>query len=211
MNPAVDSFFQNAQNWKAELSALREIALECGLIEEFKWKQACYTHQGKNIFIVSSFKKYAFISFFKGALLKDEAQILVSPGEHSEHTRLIPITNLEEIESQRDLIKMYIFEAIENEENGLKIVSKKIEEFDLPEELLQSFAEDPAFEAAFYKLTRGRQKGYFLHFSQAKQAATRLNRIQKFKNRIMMGKGMNDCVCGLSKRMPNCDGSHKNA
>ena len=26
---------------------------------------------------------------------------------------------------------------------------------------------------------------------------------------ILNKKGINDCVCGLSKRMPGCDGSHK--
>ena len=26
---------------------------------------------------------------------------------------------------------------------------------------------------------------------------------------IFKGKGLTDCTCGLSKRMPNCDGSHK--
>jgi CDGSH-type Zn-finger protein len=26
---------------------------------------------------------------------------------------------------------------------------------------------------------------------------------------ILDGKGINDCTCGLSKKMPSCDGSHK--
>ncbi|MFT6967178.1 MAG: CDGSH-type Zn-finger protein, partial [Marivirga sp.] len=34
-------------------------------------------------------------------------------------------------------------------------------------------------------------------------------RIEKYAQRIIDGFGINDCVCGLSKKTPNCDGSHK--
>ena len=33
--------------------------------------------------------------------------------------------------------------------------------------------------------------------------------IEKYTNQILSGKGINDCTCGLSKKMPYCDGSHK--
>jgi CDGSH-type Zn-finger protein len=48
-----------------------------------------------------------------------------------------------------------------------------------------------------------------MFFSAAKNAQTRFDRIEKFKNQIMDGKGINDCTCGLSQKMPACDGSHK--
>ena len=41
-----------------------------------------------------------------------------------------------------------------------------------------------------------------------KQSETRINRIQNYRQRILSGIGINDCTCGLSKRMPSCDGSH---
>ena len=47
------------------------------------------------------------------------------------------------------------------------------------------------------------------NFTEAKQAKTREARIEKYTPKILDGKGMTDCTCGLSKRMPNCDGSHK--
>ena len=75
--------------------------------------------------------------------------------------------------------------------------------------MLQVFAKDPEFQKAFEGLTPGRQRGYILHFTGAKQEKTKLARIEKNKQRILNGYGMNDCVCGRSKRMPNCDGSHK--
>lgn len=66
-----------------------------------------------------------------------------------------------------------------------------------------------ALKAAFHALTPGRQRAYNLHFSAAKQSATRQSRIAKCTPLILCGKGLNDCTCGLSKRMPQCDGSHK--
>jgi 2-phospho-L-lactate guanylyltransferase (CobY/MobA/RfbA family) len=70
---------------------------------------------------------------------------------------------------------------------------------------LQSHHLHEAFEA----LTPGRQRAYNLFFTAAKQSATRCSRIDSYTERILNKKGINDCVCGLSKRMPGCDGSHK--
>ena len=68
---------------------------------------------------------------------------------------------------------------------------------------------DAAFKTAFEALTPGRQRAYKLFFSAAKQTQTRETRIEKYTPRILNGKGLNDCLCGHSKRPPNCDGSHK--
>ncbi|MEP0303339.1 MAG: YdeI/OmpD-associated family protein, partial [Maribacter dokdonensis] len=98
---------------------------------------------------------------------------------------------------------------VEIEKSNLIIPTNKVSDYEVPEELKIIFKENPTFKNAFEKLTPGRQKGYLLHFSKAKQSSTRLARINKYTNRILSGKGLNDCICGLSKRMPNCDGSHK--
>jgi uncharacterized protein YdeI (YjbR/CyaY-like superfamily) len=50
----------------------------------------------------------------------------------------------------------------------------------------------PALRTAFEALTPGRQRAYLLHFSSAKQASTRISRIEKSVQRILDGKGMND-------------------
>ena len=68
---------------------------------------------------------------------------------------------------------------------------------------------DAKLKKAFEALTPGRQRAYLIYFSAAKQSETRISRINNYTARIICGKGLNDCTCGLSKRMPNCDGSHK--
>jgi uncharacterized protein YdeI (YjbR/CyaY-like superfamily) len=209
MNPQIDELIRNSKSWRSEMEALRQILLNCGLTEEYKWRQACYTHQAKNIAIIGAFKDYCGLAFFKGVLLMDEEKLLVSAGENSQSSRLLKFTGVNQIHSIEATIKAYIFEAIEVEKAGLKVEFKKSKNLDFPEELTEKMEKEPVFKAAFESLTPGRQRAYNLFFSGAKQSATRVTRIEKYVDRILKGKGINDCVCGHSKRMPNCDGSHK--
>jgi uncharacterized protein YdeI (YjbR/CyaY-like superfamily) len=52
-----------------------------------------------------------------------------------------------------------------------------------------------ALKKAFEAHTPWRQKGYNLYFSESKNAKTREQRIEKNKQRILNGKGINDCTC----------------
>ena len=48
------------------------------------------------------------------------------------------------------------------------------------------------FKEAFDNLTPGRQHQYIYHISQAKRSQTRINRIEKYYEHILNGKGMQD-------------------
>ena len=97
MHPKVDDYLLRISAWQAELTLLRNILLECGLTEELKWKQPCYTFQNKNVLIIGGFKENCFINFFKGALLQDHEKLLVSPGENSQSAKMIKFTNTDQI------------------------------------------------------------------------------------------------------------------
>jgi uncharacterized protein YdeI (YjbR/CyaY-like superfamily) len=209
MNPKVDEYMENVGKWQNELEFLRSILLDCGLSEELKWKHPCYTYKKSNIGIIHEFKEYCAISFFKGVLLNDSENILIQPTRNIQAGRQIRFTSTKEIEKLESIIKSYVFEAIEIEKAGLQVKMKETSEFQIPEELAKKFIENSEFKNAFGNLTPGRQRGYLLHFSQPKQSKTRESRIIKNIDRILKGKGLNDCICGLSKRFPNCDGSHK--
>ena len=209
MNSKVDNYLNKTKNWQKELKILRTIFLDCQLTEELKWGAPCYSYQKNNIAILCAFKNYCGIGFFKGALLSDTDKILIKPGEHTQSGRQIRFTSLKEIIKAERLIKTYIFEAVEIEKAGLKIEFKKTEEYSVPEEFQKKLNEMPALNSAFKKLTPGRQKAYLLYFSAPKQSKTRLTRIEKYTPQIINGKGFNDCTCGLSKKLPYCDGSHR--
>jgi uncharacterized protein YdeI (YjbR/CyaY-like superfamily) len=179
------------KKWQSELEALRDIVLDCGLTEELKWSVPTYTYNNKNIAIVSAFKEYCSLSFFKGALLKDNKGILQKQGESSQSARLIKFTNLKEVLKNKANIKSYLLEAIKNEEEGLKVEFKKNPE-PIPEELLSKMEEMPALKKAFNALTPGRQRGYIIYFSQPKQSKTRESRIEKYISKILSGKGFFD-------------------
>jgi uncharacterized protein YdeI (YjbR/CyaY-like superfamily) len=209
MNPQVDEYLDRLQKWPEELEALRSIVLECMLTETIKWGVPCYTYQDANMLILGSFKEYCCISFFKGILLSDPHSLLTSPGENSQSVKMVKFTNLQEIVKLKPILKEYIYEAIEVENMGLKVETKKLSDLVFAEELIQVLSDDAAFKSAFESLTPGRQRAYNLFFTAAKQPATRFSRIEKYRQQILDGKGINDCTCGLSKRMPSCDGSHK--
>ncbi len=207
MNSEVDVYLSKSKQWQAELKKLRTLLLDSPLTEEWKWRVPCYTFQKKNIVLISGFNAYCAISFFKGALLKDGHAILKKPGENTQAARLIRFTSVDEIVKLEPVLRAYIAEAIEVESAGLRVTTKTEPE-PVPAELQKKFEEMPILQTAFEALTPGRQRAYLMHFSAAKQSKTRASRIEKCSPRILDGKGINDCTCGLSHRMPGCDGSH---
>jgi uncharacterized protein YdeI (YjbR/CyaY-like superfamily) len=208
-NPQVDAFMANLKKWEPELSKLRSIALECQMEEGFKWKHPCYMHQDKNIFLIGGFKEYCAIMFVKGSLLFDAEKILHQQTDNVQFGRQIRFTSVHQIVEIEATLKQYIFEAVEVEKAGVKVELKPHAAYEIVEEFQQKLDSDNELNEAFHSLTPGRQRGYLLHFSNAKQSATRISRIEQVRSRILKGKGLQDCICGLSKRMPNCDGSHK--
>jgi uncharacterized protein YdeI (YjbR/CyaY-like superfamily) len=191
MNPKVNFYFEKEKKWGKEMAALRTIVLETGLTEELKWGVPCYTLHGKNVVLIHGFKDYCALLFMKGALLNDPEGILIQQTENVQSGRHIRFTHVDEIVELRAMLKQYIKQAIEVEKAGLKVPLKKTSEFKMPEELALKL-EEPKFKKAFEALTPGRQRGYILYFSQAKQSQTREARIEKWTPVILKGKGLND-------------------
>jgi uncharacterized protein YdeI (YjbR/CyaY-like superfamily) len=192
MNPRVDEYFSKANKWQEELEKLRMIILDCQLTEELKWGVPCYTFQKSNIVLIHVFKEYCALLFFKGALLNDANGILIQQTKDVQAGRQIRFTNVREIVEMETILKAYIYEAIEVEKAGLKVIFKKTTEFIIPEEFQNKLDEIPALKTAFDALTPGRQRAYILYFSAPKQSKTRESRVEKCMQQILNGKGLND-------------------
>jgi len=192
MNPKVEFFFVKAGKWQEEYEALRAIVLDCGLTEELKWGCPCYTLEKKNVVLIHGFKEYCALLLFKGALLKDTKGILIQQTEHVQAARQIRFTNVKEIVKMKATLKAYIKEAIQVEQSGAKVALKKTKEFTMPAEFQSKLKSMPALKKAFAALTPGRQRGYLLYFSSAKQASTREARVEKYTPQILAGKGLED-------------------
>ncbi len=191
-NPKVDAILRHTKQWCEEFEMLRDIVLDCGLTEELKWYQPCYTLENKNIVLIHGFKEYCALLFFKGALLKDPRHILIQQTKNVQSGRQIRFTSLTEIAKLKTALKAYIQEAIEVEKAGLKVKLKKTADYEIPDEFQKKLDRNPALKTAFKALTPGRQRGYIFHFSQPKQSKTREARVERCLPQILDGKGLND-------------------
>jgi uncharacterized protein YdeI (YjbR/CyaY-like superfamily) len=192
MNPKVDWYFNKAGKWEDATRKMRAIALDCGLSEELKWGCPCYTSEGSNIVLIHVFKEYCAMLFFKGALLKDQKNILIQQTKNVQAARQVRFTNAKEITELAPILKAYIKEAIKVEEAGLKVPLKAATQFEIADEFQNALDKSPALKKAFYALTPGRQRGYLLYFSSAKQSKTREARVEKYRKQILAGKGLED-------------------
>ena len=168
------------------------ILLDGPLSEELKWGKPCYTFQGSNVVIILPLKESCALLFAKGALLKDPAGILIRPTENTQAARQLRFADARQIAEREAVLKTYVQEAIEVQKAGLEVTYKKVSEFKFPEELQSKLDESLALKKAFNALTPGRQRGYLLYFSGAKQSKTREARVEKCRPQILSGKGLND-------------------
>lgn len=192
MNPKVDHYLSKATKWKAELTKLRAMLVGSGMTEEFKWGKPCYMVGHSNVVILLGFKEYCALLFCKGALLKNAKGTLVKAGENTQAARQLRFTKLQEITKMERTVQAYIDEAIAAEKEGLKVKFKEITEHAIPEELQRKLNKDAAFRKAFHALTPGRQRGYYIYISGAKQSTTRESRVEKCVPQILAGKGWNE-------------------
>src|SRR5688572_959702 len=189
-NPKVDAFVGRAKSWRGEMEKIRSILLDSGLEEELKWGKPCFGVDGKNVAILQPFKAHCSLMFFKGALLKDTHKLLRSQGENTQSALRLEFTS--EAQIKKSVLQSYVKQAIAVEKAGLKVDFKAKRELELPEELTQILKKDRKLAKAFDALTPGRQRGYVLHFTGAKQSSTRTARIEKCIPKILAGMGMHD-------------------
>jgi uncharacterized protein YdeI (YjbR/CyaY-like superfamily) len=189
-NPEVDAYIERSERWPDEMTTLRPILLDCGLSEDIKWGKPCYGHDGRNIAIVQEMKDFLALMFFKGALLDDPDGVLEDQGPNSRSARRMRFTSVDDVNRLADTITAYVADAIDVEEAGLEVGPAP--EPALVDELQHRLDRDPALEAAFKALTPGRQREYNLYFSDAKQAATREARVERYAEKILDGKGLRD-------------------
>lgn len=180
------------RNWQREREKLRDLILGCGLEEYVKWGKLCYTFKGSNVVIIYGMKNHCALGFFKGSLLEDKNGVLIQPGKHSQAMRQLRFKNLAEIADNQEEIRRLIQQAIRVENSGLKVEFGEKDNLEYPDELRDALDEDPKLAEAFDELTPGRQRGYVLHFLEAKQSEMRARRIEKCRSKIMAGKGYSE-------------------
>lgn len=174
--------------WAQGLRALRSLCLEAGLEETVKWAHPCYMHRGRNIAIFGAFRGDFRLSFMNPALMTDPDDVLEPHGPNARHAGTLRFMANDQVAPKAPIIRAYLAEAMGYAAQGIK-PPKDHSMPDFPEELVAALDADPTLAEAFHALTPGRQKSYLINLNGAKQAATRVNRIEKFRDKIMAGKG----------------------
>ena len=178
----------STRRWIAGLEALRRICLDMGLEETVKWAHPCYVHAGRNIALFGAFRGDFRLSFMNPALLEDSEGVLEPQGPNSATPSMIRFTEVGQVGGKERVIRAYLRQLMDHAEAGTRPETTP-REIDMPEELTEALDADPELAEAFQALTPGRRKSYLFALNQAKQSATRVARIEKFRGRILEGKG----------------------
>lgn len=178
----------STRRWIDGLNHLRRICLDMGLRETAKWAHPCYMHAGRNIAIFGAFRGDFRLSFMNPGLLVDSERVLEAQGPNSQTPSMIRFTAAGQVGEKEPVIRAYLRQLMDCAERGAK--PPRLErEIEFPEELGEALDADPELAEAFHALTPGRQKSYLFALNQAKQSATRVARIEKFRGKIIAGKG----------------------
>lgn len=177
-----------ARIWSDGVAALRVICRDAGLVETVKWAHPCYTHADRNIALISAFRGDFRLTFMNAALLSDDAGVLRANGPNTATPSVIYFTSTDDVQRHAPVIRSFIDALKQHAEAGTK-PPKVTTTLDLPDELVTALDNDPELAEAFHGLTPGRQKSYVINLNGAKQAATRVARIAKFRDKILAGKG----------------------
>lgn len=166
---------------------LRKLILSADpeLIEDWKW--------GPNYYLNGmvcgywGFKKHVSFVFFQGSLLKDTKKILLeNPG--NVHNRHIKFTDVSQIND--DIILDYLFEAIDNNRKGLKILETTDKTINVPDDVTNQFKKAkvlPYFES----LAFSHRKEYIQWIESAKKEETRIKRIHQAIEKLANKQGLN--------------------
>jgi uncharacterized protein YdeI (YjbR/CyaY-like superfamily) len=174
--------------WIDGLNMLRQICIDMGLEETVKWGHPCYIHAGRNIAMLGAFLTDFRLNFMNPGLLRDSEGMLERQGPNSQTPGTIRFTAVAQVGEREPVIRAYLRQLMDHAEAGTKPPTVK-REIDMPDELMEALDADQELAEAFHALTPGRQKSYMFNLNQAKQPATRMARIEKFREKIIAGKG----------------------
>ena len=188
---SVDEYIMNTDKYRELLIVIRDIICSTQLTETVKWGVPCYTINGKNVVGLAAFKNYVGLWFYQGALLNDKAGVLLNAQEQKTKAlrqwRFYPSDDI-----NPELLLEYINEAINNQLQNKTIKPSRDKAVSIPPELQEAFDNDPELKTNFDKFTKGKQREFADHISEAKLEKTKRSRLQKIIPLITENIGLHD-------------------
>ena len=187
-DPRVDAYIKKAAPFAQPiLVRIRQVVHEaCPDVQEtMKWSFPHFDYKG--IFCgMASFKQHATFGFWKGSLLAEKLP-KVDENAMGQFGR---ITSLADLPADRTLARI-IKAAARLNDDGVKVVrAKKARKDPLtpPADLMAALKKKPKALAAFKAFSPSQQREYVEWITEAKQAATRANRLATAVGWIAEGK-----------------------
>ena len=174
------------EQWAEELSLLASVIAKAPLDKAIKWGSEVFTFNGKNVISYGGFRNFFALWFYNGVY----GALIAASGGKTKSLRQWRFTSLAEVDEKK--ILEYIFEAIEVEKKGLKIRPEKFQAMAPTPLLAGALNSDENLQAAFSKLSPGKQKEYILYLEEPKQETTKVSRLEKIIPMIIQGVGLHD-------------------
>jgi uncharacterized protein YdeI (YjbR/CyaY-like superfamily) len=187
----LNAYYEKEHPFRDGIAQLRELALQSGAQEDYKWSFPVYTLNGKNVFGVCKFKNHFGVWFFNGVFLKDPKNVLENAQEgKTKGMRHWKFNSVDDIDEKGVLA--YMMESLANQEMGLEVKAEKTKKVHIPELLQVELDKNPTLKAAYDQFTPYKQKEFCEHITVAKQEKTKLKRLEKILHMIKKGVGLND-------------------
>lgn len=187
----LNAYYEKEHPFRDGIAQLRELALQSGAQEDFKWQFPVYTHQGKNVFGICKFKNHFGVWFFNGVFLKDPKNVLENAQEgKTKGMRHWKFNAVDDIDEKGVLA--YMLESLSNQEKGLEIKAEKTKKVHIPELLQVELDKNATLKSSFESFTPYKQKEFCEYITEAKQEKTQLRRLEKILPMIEKGIGLND-------------------
>ena len=172
----IDNYIATLPAWSKKIcEKLRSIALKSdeAIIEDWKWGPNYYCNG--MVFGFAAHQKFVNFVFFKGVLLKDKKKILVqnSVALNTRHIKFSDVTEINE-----DLLLEYIFEAIDNNKKGKKLLINKDKTVVITADVKKAFSQSGVL-ISFGNMNYSRRKDFMFYINAAKKPETRIRRIDK--------------------------------
>ena len=117
-SPKSTPFSRRTDPGRGDASVARDRRWKCGLREEIKWGQPCYTADGKNIVLIHAFKDYCALLFMKGALMKDPTTAHPADRQRAAPAGRSALPASRTSSPRRARLKAYVEEAVAGREGG---------------------------------------------------------------------------------------------
>lgn len=187
----VDQYIINAAEFAIPiLEHLRNLVhkADARIEEKIKWGMPFFDLKG-TVCHMAAFKNHCAFGFWKASLMEDKYEIFKE--KNAAMGMLGKITSFNDLPSD-DILLAYIHEAIQLNENNIKLPQKtkntEKKELIVPAYFIDALQEDPKAMAVFQNFSQSNKKEYVMWLEEAKTEATKQKRLATAIEWIAEGK-----------------------